>query len=177
VLIVEGIENVNPAVAGLPQQVLVIRDDPVPGNPTPGGDVPSWDVSLNYVPIPSANYTPAIIRMKPSEKQFWRVLNASADTIVHLRLQYDGVAQPLSVVALDGVPTGSQDGTTHGASVSMTDILLAPAARAEFVVTGPSAAVQNATLLTLNISTGPAITTRPGRSLASRPAPMRPNRH
>ena len=64
--------------------------------------------------------------MKPFEKQFWRVLNASADTIIDLRLQYDGVAQPLSVVALDGVPTGSQDGTAPGATVTMTDILLPP---------------------------------------------------
>jgi FtsP/CotA-like multicopper oxidase with cupredoxin domain len=165
-LIVEGIENVNPAVAGLPQRVFVIRDNPVPGNPSPGGDVPSWDLSLNYIPIPSPNYTPAIIRMKPSEKQFWRVLNASADTIIDLRLQYDGVAQPLSVVALDGVPTGSQDGTTHGVPVGMTDILLAPAARAEFVMTGPSAAVQNATLLTLNINTGPDGDYDPARPLA-----------
>ena len=52
--------------------------------------------------------------MKPGEKQFWRVLNASADTIIDLQLQYDGTPQPLEVVALDGVPTGSQDGTSRG---------------------------------------------------------------
>ncbi len=34
-IIVEGLENVNPAVAGLPQKLLVIRDNLVPGNPTP----------------------------------------------------------------------------------------------------------------------------------------------
>ena len=165
-LIVEGIENVNPVVTGLPQQVLIIRDNPVPGNPAPGGDVPAWDVSLNYVPIPSPAYTPAVIQMKPSEKQFWRVLNASADTIIDLRLQFDGVAQPLNVVALDGVPTGSQDGTAQGTTVTMTHILLAPAARAEFVVTGPSATVRSATLLTLNIDTGPDGDYDPTRPLA-----------
>jgi len=42
-------------------------------------------------------------------------------------LQYDGVAQPLAVVALDGVPTGSQDGTAPGSTITMTDILVPPA--------------------------------------------------
>ena len=41
-IIVEGIENVTPAVAGLPERVMVIRDNPVPGNPMPGGSIPSW---------------------------------------------------------------------------------------------------------------------------------------
>jgi FtsP/CotA-like multicopper oxidase with cupredoxin domain len=165
-LIVEGIENVNPIVAGLPQRVLVIRDNPVPANAAPGGDPPAWDVSLNYVPIPAPGYTPAIIPMHPSEKQFWRVLNASADTIIDLRLQFDGVAQTLNVVALDGVPTGSQDATGPGSTLPMTDILLAPAARAEFVVTGPSAGVRNAELMTLNINTGPNGDYDPTRPLA-----------
>lgn len=165
-LIVEGIENVNPAVAGLPQQVLVIRDNLVPGNPAPGGHVPSWDVSLNYIPVPWPAFTPAVITMKPSEKQFWRVLNASADTIIDLQLHYDSAVQPLEVVALDGVPTGSQDGSTQGATVTMNHILLAPAARAEFIVRGPSASVQNASLLTMNVATGPDGDNDPTRPLA-----------
>jgi hypothetical protein len=64
--------------------------------------------------------------MKPGETEFWRVANASADTIIDLQLQYDGVAQSLQVVALDGVPTGSQDGTMQGQLITQTDILLAP---------------------------------------------------
>jgi FtsP/CotA-like multicopper oxidase with cupredoxin domain len=164
---VEGIQNVNPQVAGLPQQLLVIRDNPVPGNPTPGGSIPSWDLSLNYVPVSYPAFTPAVIQIKPSEKQFWRVLNASADTIIDLQLQYDGTPQPLQVVALDGVPTGSQDGASRGRSIAETDILLAPAARAEFIVTGPSASVQNATLMTLNIDTGPDGDNDPARPIAA----------
>jgi FtsP/CotA-like multicopper oxidase with cupredoxin domain len=93
--------------------------------------------------------------MKPLEKQFWRVINASADTILDIQLQCDGTPQPLQVVALDGVPTGSQDGTARGKTVTETDIFLAPAARAEFIVTSPAPTVQNAMLLTLNIDTGP----------------------
>jgi FtsP/CotA-like multicopper oxidase with cupredoxin domain len=166
-LIVEGLQNVNPIVSGLPQQVLIIRDNLVPGNPTPGGSIPSWDISLNYVPIPSPAFTPAVIEMKPSEKQLWRVLNASADTIIDLQLQYDGTPVPLEVVALDGVPTGSQDGTSRGKSLIETDILLAPAARAEFIVTGPDSTIHNATLMTLNIDTGPDGDNDPTRPIAT----------
>ena len=51
-IIVDGLENVNPVVAGLPQHVLIVRDNLVPGYPSAGGAIPSWDVSVNYVPVP-----------------------------------------------------------------------------------------------------------------------------
>ncbi|HEY6321552.1 MAG TPA: multicopper oxidase domain-containing protein, partial [Thermoanaerobaculia bacterium] len=154
-IIVEGIENVNPAVGGLRERVMVIRDNHVPGNPTPGGAVPSWDLSVNFIPVPYPTYTPAVIPMRRGEKQFWRVVNATADTILDLQVQYDGVPQPLQVIGLDGVPVGSQDGAGNGKSFTATDILLATAARAEFIVTAPGPGVKNATFLTLNIDTGP----------------------
>jgi FtsP/CotA-like multicopper oxidase with cupredoxin domain len=154
-IVVDGIENVNPEVAGLPARTLIIRDNLVPGNPTPGGAIPSWDISLNYIPVPYPSFTPAVVAMKPQQKELWRVLNGSADTIIDLQLQYDNVAQPLTVVALDGVPTGSQDGLRLGGSVVTKDILLPPASRAEFIVTGPSLKVKSAVLSTLNIDTGP----------------------
>lgn len=166
-IIVEGIQNVNPAVAGLPQQLLIIRDNLVPGDPAPGGDIPSWDLSLNYIPVSYPAFRPAVIPIRPSERQFWRVLNASADTIIDLQLQYDGAPQALEVVALDGVPTGSQDGTSQGKSLLETDILLPPAARAEFIVTGPAFSVHEATLMTLNVDTGPDGDNDPTRPLAT----------
>jgi FtsP/CotA-like multicopper oxidase with cupredoxin domain len=166
-IVVEGIQNFNAAVAGLPQQILIIRDNLVPGNPLPGGITPSWDISLNYVPVPYPSFTPAVIQLKPAERQFWRVLNASADTIIDLQLRYDGAPQPLEVVALDGVPVGSQDGESRGTSFTEKDILLAPAARAEFIVTGPSTNVRNATLLTLNVDTGPDGDNDPTRPIAT----------
>jgi FtsP/CotA-like multicopper oxidase with cupredoxin domain len=176
-IVVEGIENVQPEVAGLPERVLMIRDqipDPsisscqTPGATLPSGAiVPSWDVSLNYVPILCPGFAPAVIIMKPEQQEFWRVANASADTIIDLQVQYDGKAQPLQLVALDGVPTDSQDGTMRGQLVTQTDILLAPAARAEFIVTGPSAKVKSAQFLTLKVDTGPDGDTDPTRALAS----------
>jgi hypothetical protein len=51
------------------------------------------------------------------------------------------------------------------ASETVTDILLAPAARAEFVVTGPQRG-QAASLITLNIDTGPDGDVDPTRTIA-----------
>jgi len=165
-IVVDGVQNVNPAVAGLTEQLLVVRDNNVPGSPT-AATVPAWDLSLNYIPVAYPVYTPAVITMKPGEKQFWRVLNASADTILDLQLQYDGQAQNLAIVAMDGVPTGSQDGTTQGQLVNVNHILLPPAARAEFIVTGPAATVVVATLMTLSVDTGPGGDNDPVRPLAA----------
>ena len=49
----------------------------------------------------------------------------------------------------------------------MTDILMPTAARAEFIVTGPSKSVKNATLMTLNVDTGPIGDFDPKRPLAT----------
>ncbi len=37
-------------------------------------------------------------------------LKLQRDSILDLQVQFDGVPQNLQIVALDGVPTGSQDG-------------------------------------------------------------------
>ena len=167
-IVVQGIQNVQPAVAGLPERILIIRDQPVPAStPDPNGTAPSWDVTMNYVPILFPNFKPALLAMRPGEKQFWRVSNSAADTIIDLQLQFDGVPQTLQIVGLDGVPTGSQDGSSQGKLVPKTDIRIPPAGRAEFIVTGPSASVKKATLFTLGIDTGPDGDNDPQRPLIS----------
>jgi FtsP/CotA-like multicopper oxidase with cupredoxin domain len=178
-IVVEGLQNIQPAVAGLPSRILVLRDQTVAGEPTPGGNVPSWDLTLNYVPIAYPTEIPAIIQMAPGAHELWRVLNASADSIANISLTYDGVLQKLEVVALDGVATGSQDGTGQGSIVTKTNILLPPAARAEFIVAGPPVGTRRAALNTAAIDTGPFGDTNPARTLAlinpgpvsTRPAP------
>jgi FtsP/CotA-like multicopper oxidase with cupredoxin domain len=163
VIIVDGIENIQAAVAGLPVRTLTFRDNLVPGNPTPGGEIPSWDLSLNFIPIPySSNYTTVTIPMVPGADEFWRVLNAGADTIMQLEIEYDGVPQNLQIIALDGVPV-----TTPGGILNQTTILLPPSSRAEFIITGPDASVASATLSTLNIDTGADGDNDPTRPLAT----------
>jgi FtsP/CotA-like multicopper oxidase with cupredoxin domain len=162
-LIVEGIENVNPAVAGLPQRVLIVREEP--SLPPPPDDESSTDLSVNYVVIAAPAFVPARINMKPGEKQFWRVVNAAAHTILDLQLLYDGVNQPLEVIALDSVPIGSQDGTGKGKSLTLKHILIPTAGRAEFIVTGPGSTVADARLLTAAVNTGPDGDVDPTRTL------------
>jgi FtsP/CotA-like multicopper oxidase with cupredoxin domain len=165
-IIVEGIEELQPAVAGLRERVLVLRDQNVAGNPTPGGEIPSWDLTLNYIPIAYPALTPAVIHIQPGEKQLWRVVNASADSLVDLQVVYDGVPQTLQIVALDGVATGSQDGTRRGKIVDATHVFIPTAGRAEFIVTGPSAKVKDAIFRTLSVPTGPAGDSDTQRTLA-----------
>src|SRR5262249_30780334 len=124
-------------------------------------------ISLNYTPISFPNYTPAVIPIRPNERQLWRVANTAAGTIMDLQLNYDGVHQTLSLVGLDGVPTGSQDGTRVGKIVNVNHILIPPAGRAEFIMTGPSLQVKNATLLTQSVDTGPDGDNDPARPIAT----------
>jgi FtsP/CotA-like multicopper oxidase with cupredoxin domain len=165
-IVVEGLQNIQPAVAGLPQRLLVLRDNPVP-NSTGDPSEPAWDISVNYTPVAFPNYTPAVIPIRPSEKQLWRVANTAAGTIMDLQLQYDGVAQTLGLVGLDGVPTGSQDGTRLGKIVNVKHILIPPAGRAEFIMTGPSLKVRSAKLVTNSVDTGPDGDNDPARPIAT----------
>jgi FtsP/CotA-like multicopper oxidase with cupredoxin domain len=166
-IIVRGLQDVQPAVAGLRHRVLMIRDQNVAGNLPPGGAIPSWDLSVNFIPIAYPAETPAILRMRSGERQIWRVSNSTADTILDLQLQFDGVPQTLDVVGIDGVPTGSQDGTRQGKIVQATHLLIPTAGRVEFIASAPPATVQNASLVTMTIDTGPLGDNDPQRTLAT----------
>jgi FtsP/CotA-like multicopper oxidase with cupredoxin domain len=169
VIEVEGIANLQPAVAGLPERYLVIRDEPLVGSlrlKSHWKPIPNWDVSLNYVTVPFPDYPPSVIKMQKGTQEFWRVANASANTIMDLQVKYDGVPQDLQIVALDGVPTGSQDGKRQGSIVTQKDILLPTAGRVEFIVTAPHAHVKSAVLETEAIDGGPASDSNPTRPLA-----------
>ena len=161
-IIVDGIENVVPAVAGLPQRVLVFRDQLFPGAHDPQG--PALDLSVNYVPVTEPALMPAVLQTPATTTEFWRALNASADTLLLLQYLVDGVAQPLQVVALDGVPIGQGTGSIQ--AVTQTNIALSPGARAEFIVVTPKAG-QAAQLITQSIDTGPAGASHPRRPLVS----------
>jgi FtsP/CotA-like multicopper oxidase with cupredoxin domain len=166
-LVVDGIQNVQPAVSGLRERILVIRDQPQlngltegPGNC--GVDVPFQDISVNYVPIDShqdpvthaVTFTPAVLSMAPGETQFWRVTNSAADTILDLQVLYDGVPQTLQIVGIDAVPVNSQDETQPGELIPVTRFRLPVAGRVEFLVKAPASTVKVARLVTNNINTG-----------------------
>ncbi len=188
-LIIEGIEPANPALAGLPERVLVIRDqDLLNPNAPPSksepvvpkflidrdGDTanngtgfgrPAKDLSVNFVPVPYPDYPPARITMRPRERQLWRVVNASAITYLNLAVLFRLDPQRLGIVAIDGVPL-HYGGSPSPPIVWVDHIGLPPGARAEFVIDGPPLGVPGL-FVTRTVDTGPGGENDPNRALAS----------
>jgi len=171
-IVVDGIETVQPAIGSLTQRILMVRDQPVPGNPAPGGNIPSWDLTLNFVPITSpthpsdTNFVPAILQMRSGSRELWSICNCAADTVLDLQYVFDGVPQILQVVAIDGVPVNSQDGVQPGDPIPVTHFLLPTASRVQVIAPAPPPSVQVAQLLTLAVDTGPDGDNDPQRPLA-----------
>jgi FtsP/CotA-like multicopper oxidase with cupredoxin domain len=187
-LIIEGIEQANPSLAGLPERVLIIRDQdllnpnapPAKGEPVvpmrkndSDGDAsntgtgfgrPAKDLSVNYVPVPYPDYPRPSVRIKPEERQLWRVVNASSVTYLNLWLLFDAVPQRLGVVAVDGVPRNGSGPSAHAIDWH-THIIVAPGSRAEFVIEGPPIGVQGL-FVTRTVDTGPSGENDPNRPLA-----------
>ena len=189
-LIVEGIESANREVSGLPERVLVIRDqelmhpdaapeqtDSMPApqvlrdaegdilNSGTGGGKPAKDLSINFVPVPYPKYEPAVITMRPQERQLWRVLNASSITYLDLQVLFNDSAQSLGVVAMDGVPINF-NGNSAQSVVWKKHLLIPPAGRVEFIVKGPKAGLR-ASLVTRTVDSGPVGENDPTRPLAT----------
>lgn len=188
-LIIEGIERAAPELAGLPERVLVIRDldllnpDAPPAKSEPivpknqldsDGDTtnngtgfgrPAKDLSVNFVPVPYPDYPPASLKMKPGERQLWRVLNASAITYLNLAIVFRRAPQPLGIVAIDGVPVHF-NGSPAPAVEWVNRIGVPPGSRVEFIVEGPPLGVP-ALLVTRTVDTGPAGENDPNRALLS----------
>jgi FtsP/CotA-like multicopper oxidase with cupredoxin domain len=200
-LIVEGIERADKAVAGLPERVLVIRDqdllnpnappsksEPVvpkmlfdrdgdAANTGTGFGKPAKDLSINFVPVPYPDYGPAVIEMKPEEQQLWRVVNASGITYLNLEVLFGHTRQTLGLVALDGVPL-NENGLARDFVDWQTHLGLPPGARAEFIVKAPSEG-GSGLLVTKTVNTGPSGENDPNRALAkitvSKDAPEPPS--
>lgn len=179
-LVVDGINNVQPATGGLREKILVIRDQPTLQGlqESPGGQdggIPQVDLTVNHVPLdattdtsanpPVTTYTPAVIQMAPGEQQFWRVSNNTSDVILDLQMRFNGVPQTIQIVGIDAVPVNSQDGTQPGQLIPVTHFRLPPAARVEFLVNAPPSSVKVAELFTQNIIDGPLGDNAPTRPL------------
>jgi FtsP/CotA-like multicopper oxidase with cupredoxin domain len=188
-MIIEGLERATPEIAGLPERLLVIRDqdlvnpDAPPSKSEPvvpkmlidrDGDAanngtgfgkPAKDLSINFVPVPYPDYPPAIIRMRPGERQLWRVLNACAVTYLNLAVVFGRTPQRLGLVAIDGVPMNAPQGRSD--PVTWVDhIGVPPGARVEFIVEGPPLGAP-ALFVTRTVDTGLGGENDPNRALAS----------
>jgi len=136
----------------LPERILVIRDQQPAALLTELGH-PTKDLSVNFIPVPYPGYPMAILRTRPSRREFWRVLNACADTYLDLGVLFSGKWRQLGLIAVDGVPLSRGPGHADGISWQ-TDIPIPPGGRAEFVLDTPAEHV-DAELLTLGVATSP----------------------
>ena len=141
-LIVGGMENVKAEVGGLPERVLIVRQQF--RNPD------SWiagpnQLTLNYHQSASPLPLP-VIQMQPGVKEFWRVANMSSQAFLTLAVRFGDSPQNVQIIALDGVPVTK--------SYYVNSVVLPPAGRAEFVVTAPPEGVA-ASFWQTGFDTGP----------------------
>jgi FtsP/CotA-like multicopper oxidase with cupredoxin domain len=127
VLIVGGMEKAKPEVAGLPERILVVRQQFDEPDTWPPGE---YRLTLNFQPAFFPHRPSPVIQMKPGAREFWRMANATAQAFLALQVMFGDTAQPVKLVALDGVPVRK--------SLDLRTIELPPGGRAEFIVTGPA---------------------------------------
>jgi FtsP/CotA-like multicopper oxidase with cupredoxin domain len=171
-IVVEGIANVVPQTAGLRERVIVLGD--VPNDPSfeAGEDSvlrrsakvrrnvqDSDDLTGGNACAPETDATPMIngatmasIGIKPGETELFRIVNTSGHR--HFDISVDG--KQLQLVAQDGVPIGTYPGAP--ATLAVSDVVIPPAGRAEFLVTGGTAP---AALISKCYQSGPAGDTDP----------------
>jgi suppressor of ftsI len=180
-IVIEGMERYVPEVRALHEQILIVRGLSISRDPQAASLLKRAEASANtcgqQTEAPEEIFTVngAIrphIAIAPGEKQFWRLVNASADR--YIDLQIDG--EPLIIVALDGMPIAYHD-PAHPTRTT-NHFLVPPAGRLEAIVTGP-APFAHATLRSLCVDTGADGDANPGMVLAdivsgSRAAPLLP---
>jgi FtsP/CotA-like multicopper oxidase with cupredoxin domain len=223
-LVIEGISQYVPAVANLPERILIAREAEPPGVALPDanrgqlaamrwamahqprtamGRMSMDGMSMNLPEARSAstrrivhnpyvvidrNYrkfvrplavdthctapesAPTIwtlngataprIGIRPGEQQFWRLVNAGSDS--YLDVAVDNAQ--MQIVALDGVPLSA--GVNAPSSMTVSDYVLPPASRVEFLITGPPAGT-TAHLRTLCFDAGSAGPAMPAAVLAT----------
>src|SRR6202030_3516275 len=167
-LVIEGMEAYFPPLAGLPERVLVLRGLSIVNDPEAatlkhrvelGSDVcrsvpgtPDEIMTVNGAVRPE-------IDIAPRQRQFWRVVNASADRYVDLQLE----GQTFEIVAMDGMPIAEHDPSRRTRSAD--HVLLPPAGRLEAIVTGPAATAPGR-LVSRCVDTGPQGDANPAMILA-----------
>ena len=178
-IVVEGIERLVPELEGLPERVLIVRDEwmanappAVAGRP----QQPTKQLSINYVPVRWPSYVPARLEMRPGAHELWRVLNASADTYLYLYVEFAGKRQLLGLVARDGVPLALGRTAARQHVRETTLVFMPPGARAEFIVRAPNSTASGR-LMTgyVNRGSDDAPVLRPG-ALAAQPPDQDPTR-
>jgi FtsP/CotA-like multicopper oxidase with cupredoxin domain len=167
-IVIEGMERYAPQIKELRERVLILRgrsleDDTnatelrahveIPPEPCGSAAKPASEIfTVNGAVRPQ-------IKIAPNERQFWRIVNASADRYLDLQLD----RQTFEIVALDGMPLAYHE--PKSPTLTTNHFLLSPAGRLEAIVTGPPSGMHSA-LRTLCVDTGPTGASNPGMVLA-----------
>src|SRR2546425_462457 len=167
-LVIEGIESYLPSLVGLPERVLIVRGRALANDPQSAelkqrvelgsyicGGEPEQPEEVFTV---NGSVRPQI-EIAPGERQFWRLVNASADRYLDLQLE----SQAFEIVAMDGMPIALHD-PNHRTRI-VDHVLLPPAGRARAIVTGPAAGATRR-LVSRCVDTGPEGDPNPSMILA-----------
>jgi FtsP/CotA-like multicopper oxidase with cupredoxin domain len=156
-IVIEGMERYVPEVGRLRERVIVVRGRSIEHDPNASAlrrdvEIPAQGCggeadAIEEIFTVNGTVRPRI-EIAPKERQFWRVVNASADR--YLDLQVGG--QTFEIVALDGMPLAYHE--PEAPTRSTNHLLLAPAGRVEAIVTGPPPGTHTV-LRTLCVDAGP----------------------
>jgi suppressor of ftsI len=156
-IVIEGIESYFPPLARLPERVLVVRGRSIVNDPQSTDLKHRVDLSSDVCGAESETPDEVFtmngsvrpqIEIAPGERQFWRLVNASADRYLDLQLE----GQTFEIVAMDGEPIAQHD--PDHPTRRADHVLLPPAGRLEAIVTGPAGGAPRR-LLTRCVDTGP----------------------
>ena len=156
-IVIEGMERYVPKVGRLRERVIVVRGRSIEHEPNAAELKRRVEVSpkkcgaeaeaVDEIFTVNGTVRPRI-EIAPKERQFWRIVNASADRYLDLQLD----EQKFEIVALDGMPLAYHE--PEGPTRTANHLLLAPAGRLEAIVTGPPNGTHTA-LRTLCVDAGP----------------------
>ena len=167
-IVIEGMERYAPEVRRMRERVLVVRGLSIEHDAKAAElrghvEIPSEACGSAVGPASEIFTVNGVVRpqieIAAKERQFWRIVNASADR--YLDLQLDG--QTFKILALDGMPLAYHEPKNPTRTAS--HLLLAPAGRLEAIVSGPPTEIHSA-LRTLCMDTGRDGDPNPGMVLA-----------
>src|SRR6267154_5405912 len=167
-IVVEGMGRYVPEVERLRERVIVVRGRSIEHDPNAAAlmrdvEIPAKGCGREAEAVEEIFTVNGVLRPRieiaPKERQFWRIVNASADRYLDLELD----ERSFEIVALDGMPLAYHE--PEAPTRSANHLLLAPAGRLEAIVTGPPAGTRTA-LRTLCVDAGPAGDPHPEMVLA-----------
>jgi suppressor of ftsI len=167
-IVVEGMERYVPEVGQLRERILVLRGPSIEDDANgaalrrevavAGKDCGAETGLADRIFTVNGVVRPEI-EIASGERQFWRIVNASADRYLDLAL--DG--RKFEIVAMDGMPLAVHD-PDHPTRLA-DHVLLPPAGRLEAIVSSPASGT-HASLRTRCVNTGTAGDPNPGMVLA-----------